>query len=357
MKRMLSGFILLSLIFFMNNTSCKNRNTGTPPCGLIYCGPLVLVTSTQTDTGYAIGNDQLLKIDSTGNTIFTLPLQGIGSGLWINTMDVSAKTNNIWVASNDGSGSNVLTILNSNGTLLTQTVTKISKITSVKLSKTTNIGWIAGFSNTGTTMLEALSASGTLLSLFTIPSSLSTSNSEPIKLAISPVNDTVWAWSDGKLSGFTLTGMKFGPYFVNISETTDASYRKQIIINPVTGDIWIGSPATSTVIVYTNNGTIRFQKDVGINIYTMAVSPKTGNVWIGNLNRIEVLDPFGNMAKQFLFKDISNITIISISLVNDNVWIGNAIKAGTQDNNFFILNDNGTILHASHIGINCNLCI
>lgn len=353
MRKGINISILILCIFLING--CPTNHRSIPSCN-ISCGPLDIVTAAQTNTGYAIGYNQLLNINSTGNTIFTLSLPGIGSGLWIDTMDVSVKTNTLWAASNAGSGSNVLTILNSSGLLFTQAVTNIPTITSVKLSKITDIGWITGFSSTGTATLEALTASGTSLVSFTIPSLLSPS-AEPIKLAISPVDDTVWIWSKNELSGFTLTGIKLGPYPVNLSETIDASYRKQIIVNPTTGDIWIGSPTTSTVIVYYTNGIIRFQKDIGINVFTMAASPKTGNVWIGDLNKIEVLNSSGNIVNQFSFNDINDITSISISPIDNNVWIGNAIKLGTQDSNLFILSESGTILHAYHIGINCNACI
>jgi len=350
MQRVVNINILIIYIFLM--TGCAANNTYPPQPSNILCGPANLVISPKNNTGYAIGYRQLLNVDSTGNIIFTLPFPYIGSGLWMDTMDISAKTNDIWVAGNDGSGPNILTILDSNGTILTQKTTNISTITSVKLSKITGIGWIAGVSNTEPAMLEALDTDITSLVSFTIPS-LNTYNPEPIKLAISPVDGTVWAWSDGELSGFTITGMSFGPYPVNIYETTGASYRKQIIVNPITGDIWIGSPATSTVVAYFTNGTIRFQEDTGINVYTMAVSSKTGDVWIGNLNRAVVLDSSGNIIKQFSFKDISHITVISISPVNNNIWIGNAIKAGTKDDNFFILDNTGTILRSFQIYISC----
>ncbi len=138
-------------------------------------------------------------------------------------------------------------------------------------------------------MLEALNISGQSLTSFTLPPVPTSYNGWffKVKLAISPVDGTVWAWTPGYLSGYSFTGRVYGPYPINLLESFNpylidcGTNEKWIIVNPVTNDIWMGNPATTTVLALSPDGAVQFQKNLDIYISTMAVSPKTGNVWIG----------------------------------------------------------------------------
>ncbi len=278
-------------------------------------------------------------------------------------IDISKNNNDIWEVTPDFYGYlSILTISNSQGNFVTQTTTDFYESTSVKVSPSADIGWAGGLSSTSNTMLEALNVSGQTLTSFTLPENLTSYGGwifDVVKLAISPINGTVWAWSPGYLSGYSFTGLVYGPYPVNILESSNPFFigcgtnEKWIVVNPITNDIWMGNPATTTVLALSPDGAVQFQKSLDIYVSTMAVSPKTGNVWIGSNNKIDVLDPYGSLIKQLTFKNLRCITYIAISPLDDTVWVGNETNMYSTDKNIFILDDNGNIINSFHVPVAC----
>ena len=329
-----------------------------------YCGPHSIGFSSG-GTAYLLGYNQLLAINPQGNIIANKMVPNIW-GWYYDMLDIS-NNGNIWEVTNgSGNSPTILTIYNSQGNLVTQMTTDIPMLTSVKVSPSANIGWVGGQNYTGTGIitpeLEALNISGQTLTSYTLPPpSISSFNMlDYVKLTILPINGTVWAWSPGYLSGYSFTGLVYRPYPVNILESFEpyligcGTNEKWIIVNPVTNDIWMGNPATTTVLALSPNGTVQFQINLDIYVSTMAVSPKTGNVWIGSNNKIDVLDPYGNLIKQLTFKNLRCITYIAISPLDDTVWVGNETNMYSTDKNIFILDDNGNIINSFHVPVACS---
>ena len=334
-----------------------------------YCGPHSIVFSTA-GTAYLLGYSQLLAISSQGNIINNETVPNF-YGQTSDMLDIS-NNGNIWEVTNDsGNNPTILTIYNSQGYFVTQMATDFHLLNSVKVSPSTDIGWIGGQNYIGTGVitseLKVLNINGQSLTSFTLPE-ITTSNDgwfgwlSTVKLAISFSNGTIWAWSPGYLSGYSFTGLVYGPYPVNLSESSDYSNQEQIgcgvnekwiIVNPVSNDIWMGNPATTTILALSPDGTVRFQKNLDINISTMAVSPKTGNVWIGSNNRIVVLDPYGNIIKQLTFNNLNCITYMAISPVDNTVWVGNETNISNTEKNIIILDDNGNIVNSIYVPVRC----
>ncbi|MCL4479280.1 MAG: hypothetical protein M1381_09330 [Deltaproteobacteria bacterium] len=308
---------------------------------------------------------QLLAINPQGNIIANKMIPNM-LGWYSDMIDIS-NDGNIWeVTNSSGNSSTMLTIYNSQDNLVTQITTDIPMLTSVKVSASTDIGWVGGqnYTSTGiiTPELEALNISGQTLTSYTLPPpSISSFNVLVyVKLAISTINGTIWAWSPGYLSGYSFTGLVYGPYPINIVESFEPYQidcgginEKWIIVNPVTNDIWMGNPATTTVLALLPDGTVQFQKDLDIYASTMAVSPKTGNVWIGSNNKIDVLDPYGKVIKQLTIKNLNCITYIAISPLDDTVWVG---SVPNSNKNIFILDENGDIINSIYVPVKCELC-
>jgi hypothetical protein len=277
-------------------------------------------------------------------------------------LDIS-NDGNIWEVTNDSANSLTnVTIYNLQGNLVTQITIDIPMVTSVKVTPSTDIGWVGGFSSTGNTMLEALNVSGQTLTSFTLPGNPTLYNGwiyNIVKLAISSADGTIWAWTPGYLSGYLFTGLIYGPYPVNLLESSNPFFigcgtnEKWIVVNPVTNDIWMGNPATTTVLALSPNGTVQFQKNLDIYVSTMAVSPKTGNVWIGSNNKIDVLDPYGNVIKQLTLRYLNCITYIAISPLDDTVWVGSILNG---NKNIFILDENGNIVNSINVPVICAQC-
>ncbi|MCL4558765.1 MAG: hypothetical protein M1491_09120 [Deltaproteobacteria bacterium] len=336
------------------------RSSSTDGCIGGSCGPHSIAFSSS-GTVYLLGYLQLLAIDPTGNIILN-GRTGNPFG-WFSDMFSISKSGNIWEVTPDLDGySSILMISNSQGNFVTQITTDISILTSVIVSPSTDIGWVGGqnYTSTGiiTPELEALNISGQTLTSFTLPAN-PTSNGDwilsTVKLAISPINGTIWAWSPGYLSGYSFTELVYGPYPVNLLEVSYPYFigcgtnEKWMAVNPVTNDIWMGSPATTTVLALSPNGAVQFQKNLDIYVSTMTVSPKTGNVWIGSNNKIEVLDPYGNIIKQLTIKNLNCITYIAVSPLDGTVWVGNSVKIGSTDKNIFILDENGNIINSFYV--------
>ena len=336
--------------------------------GPLYCGPHSIVFSSD-GTAYLLGYGQLLAVTPMGNAI----LDAIGSSLgWYSDMFGISKNGNIWeVAEGFTKGNaviinNTLLLLNSQGNFVTQITTDIDGLTSVEISGSTDIGWVGGQNYTGTGIitpeLEALNISGQTLTSYTLPPpSISPYNGlYLVKLALSPINGTIWAWTPGYLSGYSFTGLVYGPYPVNILESSISYFigcgvnEKWMVVNPVTNEIWMGNPATTTILALSPDGAVQFQKSLDIYVSTMAVSPKSGNVWIGSNNKIDVLDPSGNLIKQLTLKNLRCITYIAISPLDDTVWVGNETNMmSSTDKNIFILDDNGNIINSIHAPVRC----
>ena len=362
---LLSVFACLAIIFLMSGCS---KTLTPPPCNLS-CGPHS-IAFTADGTAYLLGYSQLLKIDPTGNIILNNPsgtsLDGSSDMFGI------SMSGNIWTITASFTNGNAeiindaLLILNSQGNFITQFTTNFDPLTSVAISTSADIGWGGGWSwtnNSTTLLLEALNISGQSLTSFTLPPvSISSYNRNyAVKLTISPLDGTVWAWTPGYLSGYLFTGLVHGPYPINLYEFSGDIYpscstnEKWMAVNPVTNDIWMGNSATTTVVALSPDGNVQFQKNLNIYVSTMAVSPKTGNVWIGSNNKIEVLDPYGNVIKQLTLKNLNCITYIAISPLNDSVWVGNSINISSTDKNIFILDDNGNIITSIHMPVACAL--
>lgn len=346
---LLSIFTYLAAVFLISGC-IQSSNTGG--CSRS-CGPHSIVFSGD-GTGYLLGYAQLLAINPQGNIIFNKNVPN-PLGQTSDLLSIS-ESGNIWEV-NDA-----LLILNSQGNFVTQFTTDFDTLTSVAISTSADIGWVGGWSNTGSTMLEALNVSGQSLTSFTLPENPTSLDNEwimnVVKLAISPADGTIWAWSPGYLSGYSFTGLVYGPYPINLFESSGVYLgcginEKWIVVNPVTNDIWMGNPATTTVLALSPDGTVQFQKNLDIYVSTMAVSPKTGNVWIGSNNKIDVLDPYGNVIKQLTLKNINCITYIAISPLDDTVWIGNETNMASTDKNIFILDENGSIVKSVYVPVRC----
>jgi len=343
-------------------TGCSKSNH--IECGPRYCGPHSIHFSAD-GTAYLLGYAQLLAVDPQGNIKFNY--------LLINdpdSDDIDISNNNIWAAEagSDFYKTFTLAIIDLQSNSITQLTTDFLWISSVKIAPSTDIGWIGGLCpimagafviKALEPRLEALNVSGQTLTSFTLPQPSISSFDELnyVRLAISS-SGTVWAWSPGYLSGYSFTGLVYGPYPINMVESSGRYLgcvinEKWIIENPVTNDIWMGNPATTTVLALSPDGTIQFQKNLGINVSTMAVSPKTGNVWIGSGNTIEVLDPHGNVIKQLVLKNLNCITYMAISPLDDTVWVGNETNMASTDKNIFILDDNGNIVNSIYVPVWC----
>ncbi len=336
------------------------------------CGPNSIVFSAN-GTAYLLGFSQLFATNPQGNITIDNYIVPNSLGEFSDMLDIS-NDGNIWDITTDLNNSpTILTIFNSQGYFVTQLTTDFSSLSSVKVSSSTDIGWIGGY--TGYTItsngvvatkseprLEALNISGQSLTSFTLPPpSLSSFNARSyVRLAISSNNDTVWAWSPGYLSGYSFTGLVYGPYPINMVESSEqyqigcgSINKKWIVVNPVTNNIWMGNPATTTVLALSPNGAVQFQKNLDIYVSTMAVSPKTGNVWIGSNNKIDVLDPNGNLIKQLTLQYLKCITYMAISPVDDTVWIGNETNMSNTEKNIIILDDNGNIVNSIYVPVGC----
>ena len=334
------------------------RSSSTDGCNGGSCGPHSIAFSSS-GTAYLLGYGQLLEIDSTSNVILNSNTE---NSLGFSDMLDISHSGNIWeVTISYNNNANTLTVLNSQGNFVTQTTTDFYELTSVKISASTDIGWVGGWSNTGSTMLEALNISGQSLTSFTLPPvSISSYNRNyAVKLTISSLDGTVWAWTPGYLSGYSFTGLVHGPYPINLHEFSGDIYpscstnEKWMAVNSVTNDIWMGNSATTTIAALSPDGTVQFQKNLDIYVSTMAVSPKTGNVWIGNNNKIEVLDPYGNIIKQLTIKNLNCITYIAVSPLDGTVWVGNSVKIGSTDKNIFILDESGNIVNSFYVPVAC----
>jgi hypothetical protein len=329
-------------------------------CEPLYCGPHSIHFSAD-GTAYLLGYAQLLAVDPQGNIKFNYRYSAIIREGWFSD-NIDISNNIIWEVDTHGT----LTIIDLQGNSITQLTTDFSMTSSVKIAPSTDIGWIGGYTITDEASvtvveprLKALNVSGQTLTSFTLPQpSISSFNElNYVKLAISS-SGTIWAWSPGYLSGYSFTGLVYGPYPINMVESNERYLgcvinEKWIIENPVTNDIWMGNPATTTVLALSPDGTIQFQKNLGINVSTMAVSPKTGNVWIGSGNKIEVLDPHGNVIKQLVLKNLNCITYMAISPLDDTVWVGNETNMASTDKDIFILDDNGNIVNSIYVPVKC----
>ncbi|MGC8685836.1 MAG: hypothetical protein ACP5JP_09915 [bacterium] len=347
-------FIYLIMAIWMTGCPASSHLNEGPR----YCGPHSIVFSS-TGTAYLLGWNQILAIDPQGNLIYSK--QGHSTyGTFSDMLDIS-DNGHIWEVSSGVGGIPTILISTSEGNFVTQIATDF--LTSVKVSPSTDIGWVGGLSSTSNTILEALNVSGQTLTSFTLPENLTSYRGwifNAVKLAISRVDSTVWAWSRGYLSGYLFTGPVYGPYPINLFEPPAgylncATNEKWIIVDPITNAIWMGTPATTTILALSKDGTIQFQKDLDIYVSTMAVSPKTGNVWIGSKNKIEMLDPYGNVIKQLTFKNLRCITYIAISPLDNTVWVGNETNMASTDKNIFILDENGNIINSFHVPVACLL--
>ena len=365
---LLSIFICLTTVLLISGCTKSSSIDG----GGSFCGPNSIVFSAD-GTAYLLGFNQLFATNPQGNiTIdnYTVPNY---LGAFSDMVDIS-NDGNIWDITTDLNNSpTILTIFNSQGYFVTQLTTDFSSLSSVKISPSTDISWIGGY--TGYTItsngvvytkseprLEALSISGQSLTSFTLPTpSISSFNARAyVRLAISSNNDIVWSWSPGYLSGYSFTGLVYGPYPVNMVESSDqyqigcgSINKKWIIVNPITNAIWMGNSATTTVLALLPDGTVQFQKNLDINISTMAVSLKTGNVWIGSNNKIDVLDPSGNIIKLLTLKNLNCITYMAISPVDNTVWIGNETNMSNTEKNIIILDANGNIVNSFYVPVMC----
>ena len=329
------------------------------------CGPNSIVFSAD-GTAYFLGFSQLFATNPQGNITINNYIVPTYLGAFSDMLDIS-NNGNIWVVATDLNNSpTILTIYSSQGDFVTQLTTNFYSLSSVKVSPSTDIGWIGGQNYTGTGVitpeLEALNISGQSLTSFTLPPpSISSFNARSyVRLAISSNNDTVWAWSPGYLSGYSFTGLVYGPYPINMVESSEqyqigcgSINKKWIIVNPITNNIWMGNSATTTVLALSPDGAVQFQKSLDIYVSTMAVSPKTGNVWIGSNNKIDVLDPNGNLIKQLTLKYLKCITYMAISPVDDTVWIGNETNMSSTEKNIFILDGNGNIVNSINVPVGC----
>lgn len=332
---------------------------------LRYCGPHSIIFSAD-GTAYLLGFDQLLAINPKGDIITNNTRVPNMLGWFSDVFGISGS-GHIWEVSPgyDNSG-DALLILNLQGDLITQFTTNFDLLTSVAISTSADIGWVGGWgwaNNRATLLLEALNISGQSLTAFTLPPvSISSYNTAYIvKITISPVDGTIWAWSPGYLSGYSFTGLVHGPYPINLYEFFGDIYpscsvnEKWMAVNPVTNDIWMGNSATTTVVAVSPDGTVQFQKNLDIDISTMAVSPKTGNVWIGSKNKIDVLDPYGNVIKQLTIKNLNCITYIAVSPMDGTVWVGNSININSTDKNIFVFDENGNIVNSFYVPVICLL--
>jgi len=355
---LLTIFASLVVVFLISGCPKSSSTSGCSGS----CGPHSMAFSSGGNV-YLLGYNQLLAINPQGTLLFRVKIAN-QLGRFMDILDIS-KDGNVWEG--PGNGLNVLSIFDLQGNLLTQITTDINT-TSIKISGSTNIGWVGGYNitsngitTTTVTKLEAINMSGESLTSFTLSSPSIASYNElfTVKLAVSPVDDVVWAWSPGYLSGYSFSGLVYGPYSVSLLESSTmfltgcSMNEKWITVNPVTNDIWMGTPASTTILSLSPNGTVQFQKNLDINVSAMAVSPKTGNVWIGSNNKIDVLDPYGTIIKQLTSNNINCITFIAISPVDDTVWVGNSTNFNSTDKNIFILDDNGNIINGVYVPVMC----